>query len=325
MTPWTRPAARSAAGAALALSLSLLLAACGGQGEGSTDGRTTSLAQARVDTPAGGPTADGTARRQALAAAHDAGPVRADELFNWAQGQFPAFFPGQPPSGDFDVYRYRFYPETGTYLGIDLERRVWVLGPLSGGQLLNVGTVEGFACEVKLADCRAPSFTTLPQAATVAAGTVVNLSAVVAGGPSLRYQWSLGGQPVAGATAASVSVTASTAVAGQDIVLTVANARGTVSSPPVRISLAQPAADGRTVAQRQNCLACHTVDKRLVGPAFRDIATRYAGRSDALALLTQKVRKGGSGVWGAIPMPANASISDADLATVLNWVLAGAP
>lgn len=313
MTRWTDAPARTLA----SLALPLLLTACGGQGE--TDTARTGLAQAVATAT------DGAPRRQALAAAHDAGPVRADELFNWAQAQFPAFFPGQPPSGDFDVYRYRFYPETGTYLGIDLERRVWVLGPLSGGQLLNVGTVEGFACEVKLADCRAPSFSTLPQAATVAAGTVVSLSATVAGGPSLRYQWSLGGQAVPGETTARYNITASTATAGQDIVLTVANARGTVSSPPVRISLSQPAADGRTVAQRQNCLACHSVDRKLVGPSFRDIATRYAGRADAVAVLTQKVRKGGSGVWGAVPMPPNTTIPDADLATVLNWILAGAP
>jgi cytochrome c len=82
-------------------------------------------------------------------------------------------------------------------------------------------------------------------------------------------------------------------------------------------------ADGQEIAKKAGCLACHTTDKKLVGPAYKDVAAKYKGHGDALAKLSDKVRKGGSGVWGPIPMPANApdKISDADLKTVVTWVL----
>lgn len=88
---------------------------------------------------------------------------------------------------------------------------------------------------------------------------------------------------------------------------------------------AEPAeAPGAALAQAQGCLACHAVAEARVGPAFRAVAERYAGRDDALATLTAKVRGGGTGNWGSVTMPAQAAIADADLTTVLRWVLAGA-
>ncbi|MBX9608835.1 MAG: c-type cytochrome, partial [Gammaproteobacteria bacterium] len=83
-------------------------------------------------------------------------------------------------------------------------------------------------------------------------------------------------------------------------------------------------APGAALAQAQGCLACHAVAEARVGPAFRAVAERYAGRDDALATLTAKVRGGGTGNWGSVTMPAQAAIADADLTTVLRWVLAGA-
>jgi cytochrome c len=79
----------------------------------------------------------------------------------------------------------------------------------------------------------------------------------------------------------------------------------------------------QAIAQKAGCLACHAVDKKLVGPAFKDVAAKYKGQPDAVAKLTEKVRKGGSGNWGQIPMPPNpeAKISDADLKTVVEWIL----
>lgn len=76
--------------------------------------------------------------------------------------------------------------------------------------------------------------------------------------------------------------------------------------------------------KKSGCNACHIVDKKLVGPALKDIAAKYKGQSDAVAKLSEKVRKGGSGVWGPIPMPPNdaAKISDADLKAVVEWILA---
>ena len=83
------------------------------------------------------------------------------------------------------------------------------------------------------------------------------------------------------------------------------------------------AADPAAAAQKAGCLACHSVDKKLVGPAFKDVAAKYKGQGDAVAKLSDKVRKGGSGVWGPIPMPPNPvdKISDADLKDVIGWIL----
>jgi cytochrome c len=71
---------------------------------------------------------------------------------------------------------------------------------------------------------------------------------------------------------------------------------------------------------KYNCQACHTVDKKLVGPAYKEVAAKYAGDAGAAAKLEQKVKSGGSGVWGAIPMPPN-NVPDADLKTLVEWIL----
>ena len=75
------------------------------------------------------------------------------------------------------------------------------------------------------------------------------------------------------------------------------------------------------LATKKNCMACHAVDKKLVGPAYKEVAEKYAGQKDAVDKLTQKVLKGGSGVWGAIPMPANAQVSQAEAKQLVEWVL----
>jgi cytochrome c len=72
---------------------------------------------------------------------------------------------------------------------------------------------------------------------------------------------------------------------------------------------------------KYNCQTCHTVDKKLVGPAYKEVAAKYAGDSTAPAKLEQKVKNGGSGAWGAIPMPPN-NVPDADLKTLVEWILA---
>ncbi|MFG6469059.1 c-type cytochrome [Roseateles sp. BYS87W] len=75
---------------------------------------------------------------------------------------------------------------------------------------------------------------------------------------------------------------------------------------------------------KAGCVACHAQDKKLVGPSFKDIAAKYRGQKDASATLTDKVRKGGKGVWGPIPMPPHGTdkMADADLKAALDWVLA---
>ncbi|MGF6753050.1 cytochrome c [Paraburkholderia sp. GAS42] len=94
-----------------------------------------------------------------------------------------------------------------------------------------------------------------------------------------------------------------------------------VSTP----ALAADAPRGLTVAQGNACMGCHAVDRKLVGPSFQQIAGKYKGDPQANAKLVKKVKDGGSGVWGAIPMPAHPSMSDADIRAVVDWVLAGAP
>lgn len=84
-----------------------------------------------------------------------------------------------------------------------------------------------------------------------------------------------------------------------------------------------PALADMALATTKNCMACHAVDKKLVGPSYKDIATKYAGQADAVDKLAGKVLKGGSGAWGPVPMPANAQISDADAKKLVAWIMAG--
>jgi cytochrome c len=76
------------------------------------------------------------------------------------------------------------------------------------------------------------------------------------------------------------------------------------------------------LAKAKNCMACHAVANKLVGPAFKDVAAKYAGQKDAEDKLVAKVMKGGSGVWGAIPMPANPQVTEAETHTLVKWILA---
>jgi len=75
------------------------------------------------------------------------------------------------------------------------------------------------------------------------------------------------------------------------------------------------------LAKAKNCLACHAVDKKVVGPSYKDIAAKYASDKDAAGKLAKKIREGGVGVWGQIPMPANPQVSDAEAQTLARWVL----
>jgi cytochrome c len=70
------------------------------------------------------------------------------------------------------------------------------------------------------------------------------------------------------------------------------------------------------------CLACHAEDKKLVGPSYKEVAAKYAGQPDAVAKLSEKVKKGGVGVWGQVPMPANPQVKDADLPAMVKYILA---
>ena len=75
------------------------------------------------------------------------------------------------------------------------------------------------------------------------------------------------------------------------------------------------------LAQKKNCMACHAVDKKLVGPAYKDVAAKYAGDKDAIDKLAAKVLKGGAGVWGPVPMPANPQVSEAEAKQLVAWIM----
>jgi len=75
------------------------------------------------------------------------------------------------------------------------------------------------------------------------------------------------------------------------------------------------------LAKAKNCTACHAVDKKLIGPAYRDVAKKYASDKDAVAKLTKKVRAGGVGVWGQIPMPANPQVNNDEATALVKWIL----
>ena len=75
------------------------------------------------------------------------------------------------------------------------------------------------------------------------------------------------------------------------------------------------------LAKKYNCLACHAVDKKLIGPSYKDVAAKYKGDAGAEAKLIAKVKNGGTGAWGQIPMPPNASVPDADVKSLVKWVL----
>ncbi len=78
------------------------------------------------------------------------------------------------------------------------------------------------------------------------------------------------------------------------------------------------------LAKAKNCMACHAVDKKVIGPGFKDVATKYANDKEAVARLSKKVREGGTGVWGQIPMPANPQVNAAEAETLAKWIMGGA-
>lgn len=81
------------------------------------------------------------------------------------------------------------------------------------------------------------------------------------------------------------------------------------------------AQDAAKLAQQKNCLSCHQTDKKLIGPAYKEVAAKYKSRKDAEVYLTKKIREGSTGVWGPIPMPPNAAVSEADAKTLAHWVM----
>jgi cytochrome c len=86
-------------------------------------------------------------------------------------------------------------------------------------------------------------------------------------------------------------------------------------------AVSAPTLADQALATAKNCMACHAVDRKLVGPAYKEVAAKYAGQKDAVDKLSAKIIKGGAGVWGPVPMPANPQVSEAEAKKLAAWVL----
>ena len=87
------------------------------------------------------------------------------------------------------------------------------------------------------------------------------------------------------------------------------------------LAVAAPAFADQALATAKNCMTCHAIDKKLVGPAYKEVATKYAEQKDAVDKLAAKIMKGGSGVYGPVPMPANTQVNEAEAKKLAAWVL----
>ncbi len=87
------------------------------------------------------------------------------------------------------------------------------------------------------------------------------------------------------------------------------------------VAVSAPALADQALANAKNCMTCHAIDKKLVGPAYKDVAAKYAGQKDAADKLAVKIQKGGSGVWGPVPMPPNTQVNEAEAKKLATWVL----
>ncbi len=95
----------------------------------------------------------------------------------------------------------------------------------------------------------------------------------------------------------------------------------TATSITAMASFSAPAFADLALATSKNCMSCHAVDKKLVGPSYKDVAAKYAGQKGAVDTLAAKIMKGGAGVWGPVPMPANTQVNEADAKKLAAWVL----
>src|SRR5438552_11837702 len=99
------------------------------------------------------------------------------------------------------------------------------------------------------------------------------------------------------------------------------NHRLTAAAALAAALAAAPAIANLDLATKSGCMACHAVDKKVVGPSYKEVAAKYKGDKGAQAKLEKKVKEGGQGVWGQVPMPPNSFVSDADIKKLVQWVL----
>ncbi len=94
-----------------------------------------------------------------------------------------------------------------------------------------------------------------------------------------------------------------------------------VSALTIGMTISAPVFADAALATAKNCMACHAVEKKVVGPSYKDVAAKYGGQPDAVAKLAGKIVKGGGGVWGPVPMPANAQVSPDEATKLATWIM----
>lgn len=87
------------------------------------------------------------------------------------------------------------------------------------------------------------------------------------------------------------------------------------------LAVSTPALADMALATAKNCTSCHAVDKKVLGPSYKEVATKYAGQADAVDKLSGKIMKGGAGAWGPVPMPANAQVSAEEAKKLVTWIM----
>jgi cytochrome c len=100
--------------------------------------------------------------------------------------------------------------------------------------------------------------------------------------------------------------------------------KSAVAAAPAAAAVAAGAPDAKKLIANNSCTACHGVDNKIVGPSFREVGSKYQGRSDAESYLVKKIKEGGQGSWGAVPMPPQPTLKDGDAKVIANWILGGA-
>lgn len=293
----------------------LVLAACGGN-------------QADRAEPAAAPLpapmlAAAAPRARALALATDPATLaEIERLMNWAETAFPQYFPTREATQTADPYRYRYYPQTNTYLGVD-GTFIRVLGPLSDNVVRDVGTLADYACSVDMAGCQAPRFAQQPVNVTVKPGAVATFSAVLAGGPSIQVQWLRNDQPVESGGTPTLSFTATAADNGARFSLRAENAKGLVFSDTVTLTVSAvvDAAAAQELAQSRGCFECHSIERAGSGPSWRAVAQRYDGVAGAQQTVSGRILNGSARNWGPGSAMSPQPVSGTEADTLAAWIL----
>ena len=239
-----------------------------------------------------------------VSAAGSPGPVDGAEVMDWAERTYPQWFGAQAVAGTAPPLLFRHSPGTGTYIGID-NTRLYVMGGPFGNVPLPVGTVDDFACAVRLAQCEGPQIISQPADAELSPGEAVQLAVQVAGGPSLNYLWFRNGVEIKGAREAQLRVLMTEQDVEAEYSVVISNDKGSVRSRMarvVRVPMPDIAA-AVAIAQREGCSACHAVNTAMQGPAYTDVAARYRGTAGAGGALAASIIQGSSGRWGGSMAP----------------------